>query len=210
MSLISTMTPHFVYLYKEKFENEAIQNSNDNNGLSPLSGSEPKFKPYKWNNNNLVKNNNNCYSYSVNNKSYNKDGKPQPGYFSGFEHIPEDQYKCNKFYKRISSDNPSIYLTSFKNKCSKGFHKAFFAIDPKKDDHDYHFYRQDNNQLWSHKPGKTSVINIDANEKLIKNPLTASRDYKFYSYSKPCFFFCVNPKLGKTSASSVNNTTYNF
>ena len=193
------MNPRFVYLYKNKFEIEAVNNKNDMNGLSPLSGYEPTYNPNKWNNNKNIKNNNNCYSYSVNNKN-NQFGKPQPGYFARFNHIKDNQYKCVSFFKRILNDIPSVYLTSYKQKCKNGFHKAFFAIDSNKNEHDYHFYRQDNNQLWSHKPGTTNVINYDADYKIIKNPYKANKNYIQYNYDKPCFFFCVNNKFGKTKA----------
>ena len=193
------MNPRFVYLYKNKFEMEAVNNKYDMNGLSPLSGYEPKYNPNYWNNNKNIKNNNNCYSYSVNNKNH-QFGKPQPGYFARFNHIQNNQYKCAYFFKRILNDIPSVYLTSFKQKCKKGFTKAFFAIDSNKNEHDYHFYRQDTNKLWSHKPGTTNVINYDANYKIIKNPYTANRNYTAYNYDKPCFFFCVNHKFGKTNA----------
>jgi hypothetical protein len=193
------MNPRFVYLYKNKFEMEAVKNKNLMNGLSPLSGYEPTYNPNYWNNNKNIKNNNNCYSYSVNNKNL-KFGKPQPGYFARFNHIQNNQYKCAYFFKRILNDIPSVYLTSFKQKCKNGFTKAFFAIDSNKNEHDYHFYRQDNNQLWSHKPGTTNVINYDAQYKIIKNPLNANRNYTSYNYDKPCFFFCVNNKFGKTKA----------
>ena len=193
------MNPRFVYLYKNKFELEAVSNKYDMKGLSPLNGYEPTYNPNYWNNNKNIKNNNNCYSYSVNNKNHHF-GKPQPGYFARFNHIQNNQYKCAHFFKRILNDIPSVYLTSFKQKCKKGFHKAFFAIDSNKNEHDYHFYRQDNNQLWSHKPGTTNVINYDADYKIIQNPLKANRNYTAYNYDKPCFFFCVNNKFGKTKA----------
>ena len=193
------MSPRFVYLYKQKFEMEAVNNKLDMNGLSPVSEYEPTYNPNYWNNNKNIKNNNNCYSYSVNNKNH-KFGKPQPGYFARFNHIQNNQYKCAYFFKRILNDIPSVYLTSFKQKCKKGFTKAFFAIDSNKNEHDYHFYRQDKNQLWSHKPGTTNVINYDADYKIIKNPYNANRNYSAYNYDKPCFFFCVNNKFGKTKA----------
>jgi len=193
------MSPRFVYLYKNKFEMEAVTNKYDMKGLSPLSGYEPTYNPNYWNNNKNIKNNNNCYSYSVNNKNHHF-GKPQPGYFARFNHIQNNQYKCAYFFKRILNDIPSVYLTSFKQKCKNGFTKAFFAIDSNKNEHDYHFYRQDTNKLWSHKPGTTNVINYDADYKIIQNPLNANRNYTSYNYDKPCFFFCVNNKFGKTKA----------
>ena len=40
---------------------------------------------------------------------------------------------------------------------------------------DYHFYRLDDNMLWSHKPGKTPAKNTDNSGNLIVDPLTADR-----------------------------------
>jgi hypothetical protein len=100
-------SPRFVYLYKQKFEMEAVKNKNDMNGLSPLSQYEPTYNPNYWNNNKNIKNNNNCYSYSVNNKNH-QFGKPQPGYFARFNHIQNNQYKCAYFFKRILNDIPSV------------------------------------------------------------------------------------------------------
>ena len=88
-----------------------------------------------------------------------------------------------------------MYLISFEEPCKKGFYKAFIAVDNKEGDKDYHFWRQDSNGMWSHKPGTTAVVNVDSDGKLIFNPLLANRKYKFYNYSKPCFFFCT-PKNG--------------
>ena len=78
------------------------------------------------------------------------------------------------------------------------------AIAPDKDNTDYHFYRQDKNGTWSHKPGRTAVSKVDASGKIILNPLIANRNYKNgYNYSKPCFFFCVNKKLSRTLSSTT-------
>ena len=62
-------SPHFVYLPKKQFEEEAIKTNLNNKGkklISPLSGSEPKYEPQKWNTNPKIKDNHNCYSYAVN------------------------------------------------------------------------------------------------------------------------------------------------
>lgn len=40
---------------------------------------------------------------------------------------------------------------------------------------DYHWYRQDKNKKWSHKPGNTAVTNLDTKNNKIKNPPKASR-----------------------------------
>lgn len=200
-------SPHFVYLPKAKLEKKAIQTNLNKKGkvtISPMSGSEPDYDPNKWNLNPDIKNNHNCYSYAINHINPKRKGKPQPGYFSGYDHIGDNEYKCVNFYKRLKDDSPSLYLTSFEEPCQKGFHKGFIAIDDKEDDQDYHFYRQDKTGRWSHKPGRTNVQNTDASGKKILNPLTANRNYQYFSYKKPCFFFCVNPKLARTHATKIN------
>ena len=167
---------------------------------SPLSGSENPYDPDAWNQD-KIRTNNNCYSYAVSTRIIDRNGKPQPGYFSHFKPISEEEYSdCKNFHKRIKKDIPFMYLISFEEPCKKGFYKAFIAVDNKKGDKDYHFWRQDSNGMWSHKPGTTAVVNVDSDGKLIFNPLLANRKYKYYNYSKPCFFFCT-PKNGATPTS---------
>jgi len=207
--------PHFVFLPKKELEEQAIKTNLNNKGkklISPLSGSEPKYDPQKWNNNPKIKDNHNCYSYAVNQININRTGKPQPGYFAGYPHIEDNEYNCKSFYRRLQADIPSMYLTAFEQPCQKEFHKAFMAIDDKKDDQDYHFYREDKSGRWSHKPGRTDVIDIDASGEKIINPLKANRNYQFFAYKKPCFFFCVNPKLGRVHSKNINSkkSIFNF
>lgn len=178
---------------------EIMDNSVNNNKFSPLSGSEPKYEPTKWNDNN-IQYNHNCYAYILNTRASRRKGKPQPGYFSNFPQITESDYNCLEFYNRLKKDIPSLYLAKFDEKCKNGYYKAFIAIDPKLEDQDYHFYRQDSDGYWSHKPGRQKVINYDASHKRIINPLTADRKYEHFNYSTPCFFFCLNNKLSKSSS----------
>lgn len=210
-------SPHFVFLDKKNLEHKAFLTNQKNKGKiksSPLSGSEPNYDPKKWNVNPNIKHNHNCYSYAINQIHPHRKGKPQPGYYSGYDHIGDNEYNCKSFYNRLKDDIPSLYLTSFEQPCEKGFHKSFIAIDPKENDQDYHFYRQDKTSRWSHKPGRTDVTNKDASGQKIDNPLTANRDYKYFAYNKPCFFFCSNTKLGRAHSKRVQsakkNTIFNF
>ncbi len=198
----NNFSPYLVALISESNKNIANPNNDDDLLISPMSGSEPKYEPNKWNNNYNIKDTHNCYAYALNKIVSNRLGKPQPGYYSRFPHLKDKDYACNVFLKRLKKDIPSLYVTKFNGKCKKNYYKAFIAFDPKKNDHDYHFYRQDSNGKWSHKPGRTNVVNTDADNKEIYNPLLANRDYKHYNYSTPCFFFCLNTKLSKTH--SVN------
>lgn len=197
--------PKFVYLNKHILELQSIISNKNFKGkilFSPLSGTEPSFDPIKWNKP-LIKQNHNCYSYAFNQIHSTRKGKAQPGYYSGFNHIEDDEYNCQSFYKRLKKDNPSLYLTSFEQPCVKGFNKAFIAIDDKPNDQDYHFYRLDKTKKWSHKPGRTEITKVDASGKEIDNPLIANRNYNYFSYNKPCFFFCANPKLGRQHSVSI-------
>ena len=58
----------------------------------------------------------------------------------------------------------------------------------------YHFYRQDSDGTWSHKPGGTKAIRVDDAGNIIDNPVAANRNYerttKKYNYDKNCGFFC--------------------
>lgn len=192
-----TKSPYIV-LINEQYSNSKKSNSkksNNDNHLSPTSGYEPKYDPKKWNDNFNIKNSHNCYAYVLNRSAHKMKNKPQPGYFSNFPSLKQTDYNCQSFYIRLKKDIPSLYLVPFNQKCKKGFYKGFIAIDTKDEDQDYHFYRQDDNGYWSHKPGRQNVINYDADKKLIYNPVKANRNYINFNYSTPCFFFCINNKL---------------
>ena len=149
----------------------------------------PKFNPDEWNKPGTI-DENNCYSYSIDVIKPGNDGKHQPGHFSGFERIQPKDYNCKAFYKRIKKDIPGTYQEHFRTPCKKGFHKIFLAItDTDDEDHrDYHFYRGDNNGLYSHKPGLTKVRRTDESGNLIYNPLLANRKTPSYDYNVGCPF----------------------
>ena len=138
------------YLISLKERNSNIMN---NITIAPLSGSEPKYNPDRWNEK-KIKYNHNCYAYVLNKVALNRDGKPQPGYFSNFPPLRRSDYKCEAFFQRLKKDMPSLYKVKFGQRCRKGSYKGFIAIDPKEEDQDYHFYRQDSDGYWSHKPGR--------------------------------------------------------
>ena len=63
------LSPIIVYLDKDKFEKESLENKEHFKNMSkfsPLSGSEPPFKPSKWNIKPKIKAHHNCYSYAIN------------------------------------------------------------------------------------------------------------------------------------------------
>ena len=198
--------PFFVKLDKVKYEMDAINQHKHRHGVefSPLSGSEPKYDPKSWSSNRILTKHN-CYSYALNQKRSHRKNKAQPGYFSGYKSVPNGKYNCDTFYKRLSSDSPSLFLTTFEYQCPAGFHKGFMAVDDNNNGPDYHFYRLDKDGYWSHKPGATPVTKRNASNALIKDPSKANRKYRFNrDYKDPCFFFCVNPKLSRDHSRKID------
>ena len=166
--------------------------------LSPLSGSELKYDPNLLNKNRNIMVSHNCYTYALGKIVPGLDSKAQPGYASGYSHIEDEDYDCKAFYERLKKDVPGSYLEKFDNACIPGFYKIFLALDPK---NDYHWWRHNKkNAHWSHKPGSTEVVNVDASGNKIKNPLTANRNYGSLNYYKPCFFACVYSDLARSIA----------
>ena len=163
--------------------------------FSPLSGSELDYSPHLWNNNYNIKNTNNCYTYALGKRLKGLESKAQPGYASGFDHIEDNEYECKSFRERLKKDSPGSYLEKFDNSCIPGFYKIFLALDPK---NDYHWWQQNKNKYWSHKPGATNVINTDASGKKILNPIISDRKFKHRDYYKPCFFACIYSDLTRS------------
>ena len=171
-------------------------NINDKNSLefSPKSGSEFNYDPKIWNEDYKTKNSHNCYSYAMGKIVKELKSKAQPGYSSAYDHIELNNYKCSSFYKRLKKDAPGSHLQYFDKPCLKGFYKVFLTLDK---ENDYHWYRQDSNGYWSHKPGSSKVTNLDADDKKIKNPSKANRNYGYLNYKTPCFYACVYSDLAR-------------
>jgi hypothetical protein len=169
--------------------------------FSPLSGSELDYNPTLWNQNSNIRNTHNCYTYALGKIIPSLDSKAQPGYASGFYHIEDNEYQCKSFRERLKKDSPGSYVEKFDNSCLPGFYKVFLALDPK---NDYHWWRENKDMYWSHKPGSTNVTDIDADGKKIKNPLKANRNYGSLNYYKPCFFACIYSDLARSLANIYN------
>jgi hypothetical protein len=84
-------------------------------------------------------------------------------------------------------------MSTFTKKCPKKMTKAAVVTD---ENEDYHFYRQDSNGYWSHKPGSTDVTNKDASGRFIYDPQLASRKYdnSALDYQNFCGYFCLPSK----------------
>jgi hypothetical protein len=186
--------PYLLNLNISKNDYLVEQNKSFHKVFSPISGSELKYEPQKWNVPG-IKDTHNCYGYALGKKIKEVKNKQQPGYASGYKHIPNSEYECKYFLKRLKKDAPSSYVEKFDNPCLPGFYKIFMALDK---ENDYHWYAQNDDSYWSHKPGLSEVTNLDASKKKIKNPQLANRNYGYLNYKTGCFFACVNSDLSRS------------
>jgi hypothetical protein len=187
--------PHILNISKIKNNKKIIYEKDYLSEFSPLSGSEIDYNPSLWNDINSIKKTHNCYTYALGKIVKNLKNKAQPGYSSGYNHISNRNFNCESFKERLKKDSPGTYLEKFDNKCLPGFYKIFLAIDPK---NDYHWWRQNSDKYWSHKPGSTNVTNLDASNELIKNPVLSNRKFKHRNYYEPCFFACIYSDLARS------------
>lgn len=171
---------------------------------SPLSGYEPPFEPARWNEKREIRETHNCFSYAMNVhdpkqiracRSSENCNVPfhQPGIPSKHPTFRTRKLKtCPDMLARMLGDNPSLKMSTFGQKCPGHTSKIALVVDP---DQDYHYFRQDTNGLWSHKPGGTAVTNLDADGKLIYDPQLASRNYQKngsrLDYDTFCAYLCV-------------------
>lgn len=166
---------------------------------SPLSGWEPNYDPGKWNGKQEIRETHNCFAYALNIHDpkqvdacrMNKDCNVpfhQPGSASGYSGFgAKNQKTCSDMVQRILGDNPKISRVPFEKKCPAHTSKIAIVVDP---DEDYHFFRQDSNGYWSHKPGGTPVTNLDADKSVIYDPALANRNYNSKNSKLNYEFFC--------------------
>jgi len=158
---------------------------------------QPIFQPQKWNKKiDNIQEYNNCYAYAMRDHELNRSEKPQPGDKSNIKRISKDKYTCENFKTNIMSDYPNI-LDYNKNEedCLCDYYKIALFLDDSKPHKDYHFYRQDKNLSWSHKPGNGRARNYDASGNIIYNPFNSDRYFKNSknknNYNTFCGYFCV-------------------
>jgi len=172
-------------------------NSNNSNNYNSIYSNNNSF-----NDNPYVRESHNCYMYFLNKKNdevvklcekdYHKHKlcrRAQPGYVSGHKMLSTNDYKCPIMMKRTLSDNPNIYRISEKNKCNPSYYKGALVVAPGRD---YHYYRKNDDNQWTHKPGYKPSTNLDSKNNVIINPRKAKRDYGgTLNYKDFCGYLCV-------------------
>lgn len=184
---------------------------------APLSGSEPRYEPERWNKDDTVRLTHNCFSYSYNIidpkqiENCKKDPKcdlpfHQPGSQSGYPKFNNtDPKTCPNMIARLMGDNPKRILpSSFELKCPRGTSKIALVVD---EDQDYHFLRQDkpkpgsasasNHGFFSQKSGAMPVTNLDAKGHKIFDVALADHNFDNtkrkdpLNYDQFCGYFCI-------------------
>lgn len=169
----------------------------------PLTGDEPVYDPQRWNAASNVRTHN-CYAYFLQDIDARRPLFPQPGGASALRYLYANRgridverelkrldlfepYTCAKVSAAVLADNSDIRRVGRFERCRRGEYKGYLAVDPAQRDGDYHFWVQNADGRWSHKPGGRSVTDRDEANQPIWDPTTASRG----RYTSSCGFFCV-------------------
>jgi len=151
---------------------------------SPVSGSEPEWNPSRWEANTQY---NNCYAYALDDREPQetlRHRKPIPGPHRSY-------YTCSQVIEGLKDEVPQMYVASFGCPCASGFKKIYAAVSDEGEDNDFHFWRQDRDGWWSHKPGSDDPSRTDGDQRPIANPDQANRHSSTRHYSQGCGFFCI-------------------
>lgn len=135
------------------------------------------FDPKKWNDGGMIQGCNNCYNYACDIRT---DNFAQPGKGASPPVYPWP-CQCSKVKPAAEADG----LVPCKEKCPGCSHKVALVMDP---GFDFHWYRQDSDGTWSHKPGCSAARNTDESDHPISNPETCDRG----GYTDFCGYFCVD------------------
>jgi hypothetical protein len=120
----------------------------------------PDYEPHLWNQLPMQEENN-CYNYANNNPT---DTFAQPGRGSGQIFT---QLTCDNVGDAAVRDGLRRHPNFTDDLAAgEGWYVAL-AIWPNTD---YHWWRQDRNGCWSHKPGETPVVNVGADGNPIHDP----------------------------------------
>lgn len=163
--------------------------------------------------------NTNCYYYAINNQLEPKSmqlwrvrygiygGLPQPGAYAGIDlnnlvnmgnPLDEEysttgknivQYVTEQDYAAYNQVHGGGYIfrpIGRNERCPAGSYKVALIVGKT----DYHWYRQNPDGFWSHKPGKTNVTNIDQQGNSIIDPQYAEWNDR---YKKFIGYFAVTP-----------------
>lgn len=176
----------------------------------PLSGDELDYEPDSWNktvisqsllSTKYLKDKTNCYSYAVNaqiNPTTNSFEYMQPGQTIGVDITYDDLLNTNYIISLIKNDASTLgfvfEIINDNEACPAGCYKVALFIDDQSPIYDYHWYRQNSDGTWSHKPGNTDVTKFDSSGEIIMDPRKANRNPAYgLNYNNFIGFFVIKP-----------------
>jgi hypothetical protein len=152
--------------------------------------SHPKYEPQIWNVA-LIKYSTNCYAYACDDAyGHPFKDKPQPGGFARFAikrvedsrvrlavMMDDERRHAMRLQRlipliRLRNDPVPDYVVNV-----PGYYLIALVIAPVGAIRDYHWLRQDDNGMWSHKPGFGDATNLDASHDPIADPRTCDLTY---------------------------------
>jgi len=165
----------------------------------PVSGFELNYEPALWNDAGLIQYSTNCYAYMLDRRVGFPEGhKLQPGELSGTPVSSAADVSVDRIIELVLADaevsNFSFKEAGAADTCPIGSYKVALVVDPGVD---YHWYRQDPDGSWSHKPGHNEVTNLDASGNVVIDPAMADRDYGFINYTEFGGYFCTGAASGE-------------
>ncbi len=179
-----------------------------------LSGSELNYNPNYWSTKLVyieeafswkeLEKVTNCYSYAVNSElnPVTMTALPmQPGLTTDTPLTPEkaELIKLPNYVRSLIEKDAEKLGFEFlpvpkETPCQAGRYKVALCLDDIGYDLDYHWYRQNPDGSWPHKPGGESVTNKDSSGRLILDPENCSKDYSYTNnYTNFVGFFSVKP-----------------
>jgi len=165
--------------------------------MDQLSGAEPYYDELRYNKNKGIRKAHNCYDYAFNHLDPEQKNKSQPGLRYLENVMPTNDYNCPMMHDRLKLDHPEMYRVSKTQDCKPDYYKIALVIDP---DKDYHFFRQDPDGYWSHKPGADPVTRKDFSGNLIHDPhpnqIDLNNEISGLNYEMFCDYYCVNEDDG--------------
>lgn len=145
---------------------------------APAELKVPKENTNFWNSKPSLKSNNNCYNYSTNRIT---NDFAQPGDASNNIYT---ELTCDDVQKSAASDLGLEPTSFFEFTTASDFTLIALVMDPGED---FHWYRRDNNNTWSHKAGTSAATTLDNKRQPIKSPETADRG----PYTEFCGYFKI-------------------
>jgi hypothetical protein len=156
----------------------------------------PPYEPDKWNNDPDIKESTNCYAYAMDSRTgHPKGDKPQPGEKSTTSFtldcdslkaavladaatnaadavVEAPQCPYQKQHKLPPPERPGYYQVALVRTSRINDYEAatkeYYVGD-------YHWYRENGDGTWSHKPGHDPAVNADSSGNPITNPEIAAR-----------------------------------